>query len=227
VRRLLYVWAPNDRLQRSARSGGGPVPPVGSRAPAEPGVRRTGRGEGLMKLLFLHGPPTSGKRTVAEAVIHLTGGRLFDNHAAVDFARTVLDFDGPGFWDLVHSARLVALEKAARYGAGLVVHTSCYSHPDDLPRVEDFERVLDRHGGLLLPVFLSCSRATLEERVGSADRVARRKVASKDGLDRCLSRWNLVRLPRANCLTVDTDSAKPSDAARMIVAHFDLGSPVT
>jgi hypothetical protein len=177
-----------------------------------------------MKLLFIHGPPASGKRTVAEAVVQLTGGRPFDNHAAVDFARTVIDFDGPGFWDLVHSARMIALEKAAQHGAGLVVQTSCYSHPKDLPLVEDFERVLARHGGLLLPVFLSCSRKTLEERVGSADRVARGKGASREGLDRCLSRWNLVPLPRANCLTVDTDIASPAEAARTIVAHFDLAN---
>ena len=109
-------------------------------------VRRTSDGDGLMKLLFLHGPPASGKRTVGEVIIHLTGGRLFDNHAAVDFARTVIDFDGPGFWDLVHSARMAALEKAAQHGVGLVVLTSCYSHPEDLPLVEDFERVLARHG---------------------------------------------------------------------------------
>jgi hypothetical protein len=132
----------------------------------------------------------------------------------VDFARTVLAFDAPGFWELVHAARMVALEKAAQHGAGLVVQTSCYSHPEDLPLVEDFERVLARHGGVLLPVFLMCSRKTLEERVGSADRVARRKVASREGLDQCLSRWNLVPVPRANCLTVDTDTMSPADAAR-------------
>ena len=175
-----------------------------------------------MKLLFLHGPPASGKLTIAQAVIDLIGGRLFDNHAAIDFARTVLDFDGPGFWELVHSSRLAALEKAAQYGAGLVVHTSCYSHPDDLPLVEDFERLLAQRGGHLLPVFLSCSRGTLEERVGSADRVARRKVATKEGLDRCLARWTCVAVPRANCLTVDTDTTSPSDAARRIVMHFGL-----
>ncbi len=177
-----------------------------------------------MKLLFLHGAPASGKRTVAEAVVQLTGGRLFDNHVAVDFARSVIDFDGPGFWDLVHASRLVALEKAAQHGVGLVVQTACYSHPADLPLVEDFERVIARHGGVLLPVFLTCARKTLEERVGSAERVARGKVASREGLDRCLSRWNLVPLPRANCLTIDTDAASPTDAAGTIVAHFDLAN---
>src|SRR5215207_6491569 len=131
-----------------------------------------------MKLLYLHGPPASGKRTIAEAIVHLTTGRLFDNHAALDFARTVLDFDGPGFWDLVHAARVIALDNAAEHGVPLVVYTSCYSHPENLPLVEDFERVLARHGGLLLPVFLACSRQTLEERVGAPDRVQRRKISS-------------------------------------------------
>jgi hypothetical protein len=107
------------------------------------------------------------------------------------------------------------------------VLTSCYSHPEDLPLVEDFERVLARHGGLLLPVFLSCSRKTLEERVGSADRVARRKVASREGLERCLSRWNLVPVPRANCLAIDTDTTTPADAARTIVSHFDLAGELS
>jgi len=180
-----------------------------------------------MKLLFVHGAPASGKRTVGQAVVHLTNGRLFDNHAAVDFARTMIDFDAPGFWDLVHSARIIALEKAAEHGVPLVIQTMCYSHPDDLPLLEDFERVLGRHGGILLPVFLSCSRKTLEARVGAPDRRQRRKVTSKEGLDRCLSRWNLVPVPRAHCYTVDTDFATPAEAAAAIVTHFGLETQVT
>jgi hypothetical protein len=139
-----------------------------------------------MKLLFLHGAPAVGKRTVGEAVVSLVPGRLFDNHAAVDFARTLFDFDGPGFWELVHSARLLALEKAAEHGVPLVVQTSCYSHPVDLSRLEDFERVLARHGGELLPVYLTCSRETLDRRVGAADRRARRKVITQRGSRRLL-----------------------------------------
>ena len=45
-----------------------------------------------MKLLFIHGAPASGKLTVAKAVLQAVPGRLFDNHAAIDVARTVFDF---------------------------------------------------------------------------------------------------------------------------------------
>jgi hypothetical protein len=178
-----------------------------------------------MKLLFIHGAPASGKRTVGEAVVRLTGGRLFDNHAAMDFARTVLDFDGPGFWELVHAVRVTALDRAAAQGVPLVVQTSCYSHPEDLPLLEDFEKAIGRQGGSLLPVFLSCARKVLEERVGAADRAQRRKLTSREGLDRCLARWNLVPVPRPGCYTVATDAATPDEAAAAIVAHFGLGPP--
>ncbi len=58
-----------------------------------------------MKLVFLHGSPAVGKLTVAKALLSMVSGRLFDNHAAIDLARTVFDFGAPGFWELVHSVR--------------------------------------------------------------------------------------------------------------------------
>ena len=54
-----------------------------------------------MKLIFLHGEPASGKLTVARALLRLVPGRLMENHAAIDFARTLFDFGAPGFWELV------------------------------------------------------------------------------------------------------------------------------
>jgi hypothetical protein len=50
-----------------------------------------------MKLIFLHGSPAVGKLTVAKALLRLVQGRLVDNHAAIDLARTIFDFGAPGF----------------------------------------------------------------------------------------------------------------------------------
>ena len=58
-----------------------------------------------MKLLFIHGAPASGKLTVARALLQAVQGKLFDNHAAIDVARTVFEFGAPGFWELVHDVR--------------------------------------------------------------------------------------------------------------------------
>ncbi len=49
-----------------------------------------------MKLLFLHGAPAAGKLTVAKALLQRVPGRLFDNHAAIDLARTLFEFGDGG-----------------------------------------------------------------------------------------------------------------------------------
>src|SRR5260221_5113443 len=110
-----------------------------------------------MKLIFLHGAPATGKLTVAKALLRIVPGRLFDNHAAIDVARTVFDFGAPGFWELVHDVRCKVLEATAAHNTPLLVMTYCYAEPDDLPSLTDFEAIVLRAGGELLPVFLHCS----------------------------------------------------------------------
>src|SRR5687768_11197224 len=155
-----------------------------------------------MKLLYLHGPPAAGKRTIAHAVRALVGGRYFENNVSIECAKAVLDLDGPGFWELVQSIRVAAFEAAGRHGEPFVIHTSCYSHPEDLAALEAYERVVRQHGGELLPVFLACRRETLDERVGMPDRAALRKLTSRDVLAACLTKWNHVAVPRPNCMVV-------------------------
>src|SRR3954470_22957420 len=104
-----------------------------------------------MKLLFLHGSPATGKLTVAKALLQIVPGRLFDNHAAIDLARTVFEFGAPGFWELVHEVRLSALQAASRQGVGLVVTTFCYAEPDDRLQFEQIEAAAQGGRGELLP----------------------------------------------------------------------------
>jgi hypothetical protein len=49
-----------------------------------------------MKLPFLGGAPAAGKLTVARALLAMVPGRLSDNHAAIDLARTIFDFGASG-----------------------------------------------------------------------------------------------------------------------------------
>jgi hypothetical protein len=64
-----------------------------------------------MKLLFIHGAPAAGKLTTARALLNRVDGRLFDNHAAIDVARTVFDVGEPGFWELVQAVRMSVLAR--------------------------------------------------------------------------------------------------------------------
>jgi hypothetical protein len=175
-----------------------------------------------MKLLFLHGAPAAGKLTVARALLAMVPGRLSDNHAAIDLARTIFDFGAPGFWELVHHVRCSAVDAAARRGVGLLVTTFCYAEPDDRPQYEDFESIMQRHGGELLPVFLHCSREEAVRRVGNPDRVERRKLTSAESLVRDCDRYDFSPVPRADCLKLDTGARTAEATAREIIGHFGL-----
>src|SRR4051794_9277837 len=106
-----------------------------------------------MKLVFIHGAPASGKLTVAKALLAAVPGRLFDNHAAIDLARTLFEFGAAGFWELVAEVRALTLSAASQRGVPLVAMTFCYSEPEDLPTVERFEKIVQGGGGEFLPVF--------------------------------------------------------------------------
>jgi len=176
-----------------------------------------------MKLLLLHGAPAAGKLTVAKALLRQVPGRLLDNHAAIDLARTMFDFGAPGFWELVRSVRYAALEAGAANGVALVVTTFCYADPDDRPQFAAFEEIMQRNGGELLPVFLRCSREEALKRVGNPDRVERRKMTSATSLSKYLDDYNFTPVPCAGCLTLDTEAQSAEATAHQIVTHFGLG----
>ena len=176
-----------------------------------------------MKLLFLHGAPATGKLTVAKALLRMVPGRLFDNHASIDFARTLFDFDAPGFWELIHTVRYAAFDAAAAHGVALVVTTFCYVEPDDRAQYEKFEAIMQHHGGELLPVFLHCAREETVRRVGNPDRVERRKIASEEGLNEYLDAYTFTPVPRP-CLTLDTGVTPAEASAREIISHYRLNT---
>jgi hypothetical protein len=175
-----------------------------------------------MRVIFLHGAPATGKLTVAKALLTLRAGRLLDNHAAIDFARTIFDFGAPGFWRLIHDVRLAALGAAAKNGVELVILTFCYSDPTDLGFFEDFESLTLRAYGELLPVFLHCAEPEIVRRIGNPDRVLRGKTSSVEGLRQFRIHYNDAPVPRANCLKLDSGARTPEDTAREIIRHFDL-----
>ncbi len=175
-----------------------------------------------MRLIFLHGAPATGKLTTAMALNDILPSRIFDNHSAIDAARTVFDFGAPGFWDLVHIIRLSVLEAAAKHDVPIVISTNCYAHPEDLSLFEAYEDVLNKHGAELLPVFLHCAEAEMIRRVGNPERVQRRKIISESGLRQYNSVNNLTSVPRDNVLTLDSGTRTAKETAREIIRHFRL-----
>ena len=165
-----------------------------------------------MKLLFLHGAPAAGKLTVAKALLEQVPGRLFDNHAAIDLARTLFDFGAPGFWELVMH-QISGARRRGRTRRSACGHDLLLCRAGRPPQFQKLEEIVQRHGGELLPVFLHCSREEALRRVGNPDRVERRKMASAEALNKYLDDYKFTAVPRAGCLTLDTGRAGGSGRA--------------
>lgn len=169
-----------------------------------------------MKLIFLHGPPASGKYTIAR-VLHSTHGVLnFHNHLTIDVAKALFDFGTEPFWDLTHRLRRTALAAKAEQGESSVVFTNCYSSPHDDATVAALESEVTSRGGEFVPVFLECSIEELRRRVIAPGRADMRKLHTVHGLEEFMETWNLVALDRSNTIVVRTDGRSAAECAEEI-----------
>lgn len=159
---------------------------------------------------------------MATHLADLTGARLFDNHVAIDLARSVLDFEQDGFWELVTRARLLVLETTAQQNVPLVILTSCYSDTEDRETLEAYEETLGRFDAKILPVFLHCSEKEMRRRVRNPDRKERGKISTEAELEQFVCDTLCTPIPRENCFKISSENLSPRGIAEKIFRHFNL-----
>lgn len=175
-----------------------------------------------MKLVFIYGPPGVGKFTVATELAHLTGYKLFHNHQSINAVRPIFTFGDEPFGRLVQQIRLMVLEEAARDGVD-VIFTFVYAATVDDQIVADLCEVVERHGGRIQFVQLTCARDVLEQRVQEHGRSQMGKLTD----------INLVREYHASLelfspiagresLVIDNSDLLPRATAQRIVAHHGI-----
>lgn len=78
--------------------------------------------------------------------------------------------------------------------------TFVYVEPDDLATFEEFEAIVQGHGGHLFPVFLQCSTSAILWRIANPDRVARKKMTSEQSARDFMARHQVCAVSRPTCL---------------------------
>lgn len=176
-----------------------------------------------MILLFLHGPPATGKYTIGREVAALTGFELYHNHLVVDAVLARHAFGTPGFvaerdrfWREHFSA--AACEPGRR-----LIFT--FNPENTVPQafIDWLFAELPRGGATLHSVGLALAETVIERRLATAQRQQFRKLAD-------LALYRQLRdagtfatpvIPRTD-LVLDTEHTIPTESAARIVRHFGL-----
>ncbi len=168
-----------------------------------------------MRLVFIHGPPASGKLTIAREVARLTGCGLFHNHLVVDALSPVFAFGSPAFVELREAMWLSVFERAEADGVAGLVFTFA---PESTVR----QGFIDRVPQVVRSVFfvaLTCDPAVIRARLDEPSRREHGKLVSAELFDRLRTSgaFESPLMPPAD-LTIDTGTLTPQAAAARIVA---------
>jgi len=176
--------------------------------------------EHFMKLIILHGPPASGKLTLANRLKDELGYNVLHNHLTVDLALEVYSKFGEGdFYDFVDKLRSLAIEKACKNKMEGLIVTFCFDSATDMKVVEQWESIVSHYGGKIFPIYLNVSAEILAERVVSTSRIGTKKVQCRNELNMVLSENEFGAIPNKNTISVDTSFLCVEKSARLILEH--------
>ncbi len=177
-----------------------------------------------MRLVFIYGPPASGKLTVATELAKLTGFKLFHNHVSIQFVQSIFEFGTKTFWRLTSKYRLEMIEEAAKEGID-TIFTFVYSKGEDDEFVKRVLQKVRSNGGRLSFVRLYCDRKELARRVKSSQRRRMGKIGTEKMLSDLFRKYNLdLEIPFQRSLSINTTNRTPRNVAKSIARHYRLSS---
>ena len=173
-----------------------------------------------MKVIFLYGPPASGKLTIAKKLAEKTGISLFHNHLTFDLAEVLYEPFTQPFYDYCADLRLDVFGDAKLAHQDLIF-TFFYIPPDDDNFVNQIIHIAGEDNVKFVKI--EASSDTLLDRVENKDRAKYSKINSKDVLTRYLKENNWSEsIEKTDSLIISTDNLTPDDAVQKIIEEYNL-----
>ena len=169
-----------------------------------------------MYVVFIYGPPASGKYTIASELNRLTGLPLFHNHLTVDLVSSLFGFGSNAFVRLREQIWLSSFEEAAKENRSFIF-TFAPESTVSLQFIDRAESAINQAGGQIYYVECKCPDEVIESRIENKSRSVFGKLSSINKY-RELKAANAFAFPRlpSPFVTIETDITSSENAASLI-----------
>lgn len=177
-----------------------------------------------MKLIFLHGPPASGKFTVAKELSKITGYKLVHIHDFYDPLAEIFSEDN--YYEIIeilNKTFLEIFEKGAKLKLKGMVFTYTEITKNNYKFPETIIRTLKKYKSEVNFVKLSCNKKELYKRISNESRKNTYKTNTKEEMDWMLKNKDYSKkVPNVETLEIDNTTLSPKKTALIIKKHFKL-----
>ena len=175
-----------------------------------------------MSLIFIYGPPASGKLTIAKELSKETNFKLFHNHLSVDLLKNIFEFGSPEYRELIYEIRLKVIERAIKNNIDLIF-TYFYTFPEDNSFIDLLLKTIEPYGVTPFFVQLRCSQDVLLKRVESSDRGNFQKLQDKSILKELLVKYDCATpIPFVKNISIDNTHLSPEQVVKQILIYCGL-----
>lgn len=174
-----------------------------------------------MKLIFIYGPPASGKLTIAEKLSELTKIPVFHNHHSRDIVKDIYGDNLMKHYSLVDKIRYDVMEYCVQNNTSLIF-TYVYVGPEDDAKVKGFVKTIESNGGQVLFVELTADASDLIDRVDNDSRKRYKKLLDKKIMTELTENLSIFTIPYVESLKISTSNTDPAQSADIIATKLDL-----
>jgi len=177
------------------------------------------------KVIFIYGPPASGKLTVAKELAKLTKYKVLHNHMIMDmmtpFVPITLEKHQENFWNANNGIKNLMITLAMKENINLIM-TLCYAHPYD-KEFKKHMKTAEKNGGKTFFVRLGCSKKEVCKRVTGKSRKKYGKATSVSSLEKGFGRLDFFEpIKFAKSYEIKNDNVSAKKTAKMIKEKYKL-----
>lgn len=172
-----------------------------------------------MKLIFIYGPPATGKLTIAKKLEKKTGYRIFHNHAVIDLCFATLNPKSKRFWPFARKLRLDIIKEVIKEDIPGMIMTMAYTGESDF--IQQVINTVKKEKGKVYLIKVNCDIETLKKRVANKSREKFGKVTSKKGLEKWFEKYDgdLIFSGNENFI-LDTSKLSANQCADKILRYI-------